>query len=344
MPECGSQVILCDLPVRFDTYQGCSHGCKYCFASKKVDIADIRKGETAKALKRFIDGYRNQEVNWCDWDIPLHWGGLSDPFQPIEAEIGSSFECLTLFKKTQYPVVFSTKGELVASDKYLEVISGCNCAGQVSITTADFIRKYEPGAPPFSKRMEMLKALAPCVKRLIVRIQPYLPEMKLDVLKNLSGYKQAGVYGIVVEGLKTLKKKAPCIERVAGDFCIPIQALRQDFSEIKAECRRLGLTFFSGENRLRTMGDSLCCCGVEGLEGWRVNRGNLNHIYFGQPVFTEAMMKPGTGEAFRSAGRQETVQGKRIKANSYHENMMAWSKGYQGRQIYGLKNDRTPLS
>ncbi len=31
MPECGSQVILCDLPVRMDTYKGCSHNCKYCF-------------------------------------------------------------------------------------------------------------------------------------------------------------------------------------------------------------------------------------------------------------------------------------------------------------------------
>ena len=27
--SCGSQVILCNLPVRFDTYVGCSHGCRY---------------------------------------------------------------------------------------------------------------------------------------------------------------------------------------------------------------------------------------------------------------------------------------------------------------------------
>mgnify|MGYP000794743264 CR=1 FL=1 len=39
--KCGSQIILCNLPVRFDTYRGCSHGCRYCFAQKKNDIIRV---------------------------------------------------------------------------------------------------------------------------------------------------------------------------------------------------------------------------------------------------------------------------------------------------------------
>ena len=46
--KCGTQVILCNLPVRFDTYKGCSHGCKYCFAQKKQNIAKIQKSETVR--------------------------------------------------------------------------------------------------------------------------------------------------------------------------------------------------------------------------------------------------------------------------------------------------------
>ena len=101
MPKCGSQIILCDLPIRFDTYKGCSHGCKYCFVTRKTDINNIEIGETAKHLEKFIEGKRNEETAWCDWDIPLHWGGVSDPFQPIELKYRISFECLKIFAKTK---------------------------------------------------------------------------------------------------------------------------------------------------------------------------------------------------------------------------------------------------
>ena len=53
--KCGSQIILCNLPVRFDTYRGCSHGCRYCFAQKKNDIIRvemrIKPGKTSSATK-----------------------------------------------------------------------------------------------------------------------------------------------------------------------------------------------------------------------------------------------------------------------------------------------------
>ena len=45
MPRCGSQILLCDVPVRFDTYRGCSHGCTYCFTARKVKLSDIKPGE-----------------------------------------------------------------------------------------------------------------------------------------------------------------------------------------------------------------------------------------------------------------------------------------------------------
>lgn len=87
MPDCGSQVTLCDLPIRFDTYKGCSHLCKYCFAAKKRELNDIKRGETINQLLNFIKGNRSINTNWCDWNIPLHWGGMSDPFQPIEKKV-----------------------------------------------------------------------------------------------------------------------------------------------------------------------------------------------------------------------------------------------------------------
>ena len=103
--KCGTQVILCNLPVRFDTYKGCSHGCKYCFAQKKQNIAKIQRDETVEALRSFIEGKRGRETAWCDWNIPIHWGGMSDPFQPIEKNIRASYDCLKLLAETKYPFI-----------------------------------------------------------------------------------------------------------------------------------------------------------------------------------------------------------------------------------------------
>ena len=59
--KCGSQIILCNLPVRFDTYRGCSHGCRYCFAQKKNDISHIERDERLDGLP----GFRPHEYNLC---------------------------------------------------------------------------------------------------------------------------------------------------------------------------------------------------------------------------------------------------------------------------------------
>lgn len=50
--KCGSQIVLCNLPIRFDTYVGCSHGCRYCFVQKKNgQLEAVKKGDTVESLK-----------------------------------------------------------------------------------------------------------------------------------------------------------------------------------------------------------------------------------------------------------------------------------------------------
>ena len=69
--ECGSQAVLCEYHIRLDTYSGCSHGCKYCFARTKVDIEKVTMKNCAKQLRSFIEGKRTAVTKWCDWKIPL---------------------------------------------------------------------------------------------------------------------------------------------------------------------------------------------------------------------------------------------------------------------------------
>lgn len=334
--KCGSQIVLCNLPIRFDTYVGCSHGCRYCFVQKKNgQLEAVKKGDTVESLKAFVQGKRSGETAWCDWNIPIHWGGMSDPFQPVEKKCGYSLECLKYLAETKYPFVVSTKGRLAASPEYLELLAECNCVVQISMVCSRY-DQLEKGAPSYEERLEMLRTISPKVKRTIVRIQPFMHEVLQDVLKNLPRVKAAGAHGVVVEGMKFAKAK-PGLVRVGGDCVYPIELLRADFEQIKAEAHRFGLVFYSGENRLRNMGDDMTCCGIEGLDGFKPNTYNLCMMINGKnPQPTERMKQVGTADAFKTLN-QTAGSGQKISKQSLAgimQNELAQKADYY-RKIFG---------
>ena len=334
--KCGSQIVLCNLPIRFDTYVGCSDGCRYCFVQKKNgQLEAVKKGDTVESLKAFVQGKRSGETAWCDWNIPIHWGGMSDPFQPVEKKCGYSLECLKYLAETKYPFVVSTKGRLAASPEYLELLAECNCVVQISMVCSRY-DQLEKGAPSYEERLEMLRTISPKVKRTIVRIQPFMHEVLQDVLKNLPRVKAAGAHGVVVEGMKFAKAK-PGLVRVGGDCVYPIELLRADFEQIKAEAHRCGLAFYSGENRLRNMGDDMTCCGIEGLDGFKPNTYNLCMMINGKnPQPTERMKQVGTADAFKTLN-QTAGSGQKISKQSLAgimQNELAQKADYY-RKIFG---------
>jgi hypothetical protein len=260
-------------------------------------LNNIKKFETPTQLLNFIKGKRNKTTNWCDWEIPIHWGGMSDPFQPIEAKYKNSYNCLQVLKETQYPFVVSTKGKLICQKEYLDLIKQCNCVVQISLVCPEF-DKIEIGAPTFAERLEIVKTLSK-YKRVIVRIQPYMVEVHDSIKQSIEKIAEAGAYGVTVEAMKFAKKKTGLI-RVGGDFCYPKDILIPKFNELKKVAHGNGLKFYSGENRLRDMGDSLCCCGIDGLKGFTPNKFNINNILNGNIAEpTKAMLKKGTAQVFK---------------------------------------------
>lgn len=337
MPVCGSQVTLCDLPIRFDTYKGCSHLCKYCFVQRKTELNDIQKGETVRALLNHINGKRNATTNWCNWDIPIHWGGMSDPFQPIEKKHRLSYECLKIFKETQYPFVVSTKGKLICDDEYIELIKDCNCVIQISLVCPEY-DKIELGCPNFEERLKMVEKLSK-YKRVNIRIQPYMVEVHDSILNSIERFAKAGAYGIIVEGMKFVKKKEGLV-KVGGDYCYPLDLLRYKFKQIRKLAHDNGMKFYSGENRLRDMGDDLCCCGVDGMKGFKPNNFNINHFlneHVEKP--TSSMKEIGTAKVF-SGKYQEAGHGEILKKTSFYDMMLSELKNHTEyyKEIFG-KNE-----
>lgn len=319
MPSCGSQIVLCDVPIRFDTYKGCTHLCKYCFVQRKKNIAEVEKGETSKALLNFINGQRTKDTSWCDWNIPLHWGGMSDPFQPIEKKYKLSLECLKVFEKTQYPFIVSTKGKLIIDSEYLNILKNCNCIVQISMVCSQY-DKLEQGAPTFEERLEMVRILSKNVKRVIIRIQPYMTQVFKDVKQNMKKFADAGAYGVVIEGMKFAKRKAQLIH-LGPDFVYDKNTLKEHFLQLKEEAHKYNLKFYVGENRLRTLGDSMCCCGIDGLDGFKGNTYNLCHLINNKEYeITDSMKNKDTAICFRAMD-QTTLAEMRLRGQTF-ENAM----------------------
>lgn len=336
--SCGSQIVICDLPIHIDTYRGCSHGCKYCFVKRKTDIGNVEPDNCIEALRRHIAGRRTQETNWCDWDIPLHWGGMSDPFQPAEAKYRISYEALKVLEESKYPFVVSTKGAIVAEDEYISLIKQCNCVVQISAVCSKY-DVLEQGAPPFERRLEIMRTLSNAAKRVIVRVQPYMHEILQDLTQNLDRFKAAGVYGITIEGMKFVRKQKGLI-RLASDWVYPKDLLERDYALIRDRCHKIGLRFFCAENRLREMGDDMCCCGIEGLSGFRPNAYNLEHIYRMDSFKpTKAMCKEGTANCFRSL-EQDAGVSEYLRDKSFSELMLIKLKKGNYRGVCGVDEQR----
>ena len=335
--DCGSQAVLCEYPVRLDTYSGCSHGCKYCFARTKVDIEKVTMKNCAKQLRSFIEGKRNGVTKWCDWAIPLHWGGLSDPFQPVERRAGASLECLKIFAETKYPVIISTKGKLITEEPYLSILRECNAVVQVSMVCSSYDR-MEPGAPSFEERLSMVARLAGNCRRVIVRAQPYITGVKREFLSNVPRFAEVGAHGVTVEGMK-FKKGKPGLVKVRGDYCYPEDLLEAHYALIRDACHDAGLAFYCAENRLRPMGDSPACCGCGDLPGFRGNRFNAVSLLNGIDCApTDRMKEVGTAMCFKAI-HQSPGSSIELRKESFASQMAKETESYQRDTRYHTEEE-----
>jgi DNA repair photolyase len=94
------------MPMTFDQYNNCGHYCLYCFSTFQRDIRgnsgskDYAKREEVKAVsvkafkRKFDPDYKGVFSYIIKNRKPMQWGGLSDPFCPLEKEFGVGLEIL----------------------------------------------------------------------------------------------------------------------------------------------------------------------------------------------------------------------------------------------------------
>lgn len=166
-------------------YQGCEHGCIYCYARPTHAYHDLSPGldfETKLFAKPNAAELLERELGArgyvCD---PIALGTNTDPYQLIEREWKVTRSVLELLARCRHPFTIVTKSSLVERD--LDLIAPMARANMarvyVSITTLDgaLARKLEPRAAAPHRRLQTVAALAAAGVPVGVMVAPIIPQL-----------------------------------------------------------------------------------------------------------------------------------------------------------------------
>lgn len=196
-------------------YQGCVHGCHYCYARRYHAYHDLDPGrdfESVIFVKRNVHRVLRQELRRPQWRREqVAVGTATDPYQPIEGRERLTRRCLQAFLDHETPIGLITKGTLVVRDRDLlaDLGRGPGVSVCVSLTTLDLDlwRQLEPGTPPPSKRLWAMARLAAAGIRAGVLLAPILPGLTDDHANLETVVRAAADHGAQFLGTQVLYLK-----------------------------------------------------------------------------------------------------------------------------------------
>ena len=182
-------------------YQGCEHGCIYCYARPSHSYLDLSPGidfETRiffkpNAAERLLDEWERPGYE-CK---PITIGANTDPYQPAEKTTGITRQLLQLFKKHRHPVNLITKGNLISRDMdLLGWLAGRHlCSVAISLPTMDpaLKRIMEPRVPSAQSRLRVISELASNGVPVSVLVAPIIPAINdSEIEKTVAAVATAG--------------------------------------------------------------------------------------------------------------------------------------------------------
>jgi len=148
-------------------YRGCEHGCIYCYARPShayLDLSPGRDFETQLFYKPNAVELLRAELAAPRYEMsPIHIGGNTDPYQPVERKLRVTRGILEVLLELKHPVTIITKGGLILRDlDLLEPLAADNLvAVMVSVTTLDneLKRKLEPRTAGPKQRLNVIREL-----------------------------------------------------------------------------------------------------------------------------------------------------------------------------------------
>ncbi len=186
------------IPFSMNPYQGCEHGCIYCYARNTHEYYGYSAGldfERKILFKRNAPELLEKKITGRNWKVAnIMFSGNTDCYQPIEKELEITRKMLAVLLKYKHPVSMITKNSLILRDMdLLKKLASQNLVHvSISITSLkeETQRKLEPRTASIRKRLKTVEELSKNGIPVNVMMAPIIPAINnheiFDMVKTVS--------------------------------------------------------------------------------------------------------------------------------------------------------------
>ena len=174
-------------------YQGCEHGCVYCYARNTHQYWGYGAGldfERKIIVKENAPEVLARQLESKNWQVmPIMLAGNTDCYQPIEAKKKLTRRVLEVLLQYRHPVSIITKNALILRD--MDLLQELNKLDlvhvSISITTLDekLRQKLEPRTASGIKRLEVVRQLSSAGIPVNVMVAPIIPGLNDAEIPNI---------------------------------------------------------------------------------------------------------------------------------------------------------------
>ncbi|WP_300021864.1 PA0069 family radical SAM protein [uncultured Maribacter sp.] len=175
-------------------YQGCEHGCIYCYARNAHEFWGYSAGldfERKILVKHDAPKLLEAKLKSKSWKATtIVMSGNTDCYQPAEKEFQLTRKCLEIFLKYRHPVGIITKNVLILRD--LDILKELNEYGligvNISVTSLseETRRILEPRTTTIKKRLEAIRVLSENGIPVNAMLAPIIPGINSHEILNLA--------------------------------------------------------------------------------------------------------------------------------------------------------------
>ncbi len=193
------------LEYSMNPYQGCEHGCIYCFARNSHEYWGYSAGldfERKIMVKKNAAVLLEEKLLSRNWEAAqIVMSGNTDCYQPAERQFGITRECLKVFLKYKHPVSIITKNALIVRDIDIlsELAQDNLVAVSISITSLSERTRLllEPRTATIAKRYDTVRKLSEAGIPVNVMLAPIIPGINShEVLPMAKAAADAGARSI----------------------------------------------------------------------------------------------------------------------------------------------------
>ncbi len=174
-------------------YQGCEHGCVYCYARPSHSYLDLSPGldfETQIFYKPNAATQLQKEWEKRSYECkPITIGANTDPYQPAEKTFEITRQLLEQFVEYRHPVNIITKGNLIIRDLDLlaDLAADRLCSVAISIPTMDddLKRVMEPRVPLARSRLKAMELLSENGVPTSALLAPIIPAINDNEIESI---------------------------------------------------------------------------------------------------------------------------------------------------------------